>query len=401
MSEPVRKVVSIWGADTHHRHELPHISYARAMFKGPTTAAQWHSGDGDKFSAPYINSEIAHLYASLDRLVRPQTGRGLLVGLLDGRYESDFGPDIIPANRAKGPSSPENILKRLVKASQEQGNDKPVDVFMLVAQRPDFIHRYAQQLPRGSVIIAIKTGLTWDESWGRHIHRNAEYSTTGWSYNPGAADVLVDYLMSGAQLSYMPQIAVSGHKAMQLQHAWELLCMRETHYTWRDDQPADVLNAMTWSEEQMAALKATEGETVARLDWLAGQRGYPEHELASVYRERGEDNWVPNSYRSYAYAVIEMSARLFGPTHSWQALDDARNGIEHESPFAPAPVPAGYRLAAGIPNTPSAMGTGVLESRTVAARATRLTATEMASLPPKLQKIAQVAPAAIRRILRR
>lgn len=96
------------------------------------------------------------------------------------------------------------------------GLKTPVDVFLLTAQRTDFIHRYAQRLPRGSVIAAVKQGLA------PNLSETALIDCL--SFDAGqpvrARDILVQTMCMAPPegVSLWPSIAVSGARQQDMPH---------------------------------------------------------------------------------------------------------------------------------------------------------------------------------------
>lgn len=127
------------------------------------------------------------------------------------------------------------IMELLVKATK--GLDLPVDVLIATRFRPDFIHDYAQDLPRGSVVASLKnrSGHTLLENM--HFFPDAGLRVRDFLCELMAQDAADEYsYLPGRDLTLWPEIAVSGAPRHHL-HDMTASFMRK----WAvDEVPAEV-----------------------------------------------------------------------------------------------------------------------------------------------------------------
>jgi hypothetical protein len=128
-----------------------------------------------------------------------------------------------PWHMWEGKREAPRLLERLVAYTEK--DSAPVDVFMLVARDPAFIHKYAQDLPVGSRVVAVqipdRTGLSsWLFNCLYGPNTGGQRGRT-WRNQPNAKDLLLDLLASDRQpLLSAPEIAVSGSAYLPLNRLW-------------------------------------------------------------------------------------------------------------------------------------------------------------------------------------
>lgn len=149
---------------------------------------------------------------TVDRLAQ-QNGPRLLFGILNGRTPA---PGHYPQNVFGGGADLKNLMDRLVVAASKK--DEPVDVFLLVASSPRFIHSHVQQLPRGSTIVAFETSPHSRDS--AHFWAMMEQTRL---HKGSAPDIrnLTLYALLGCGPSFgLPEIAISGQPLVDVRDVW-------------------------------------------------------------------------------------------------------------------------------------------------------------------------------------
>lgn len=212
--------------------------------------------------------------------IATKPGRPLIIGLFNGTDGARR-----PLNVFGGSSDINDIMQRLV--ANSTGQTHPVDIFMLVASAPRTVHAYAQQLPRGSTLIAFETDSAskhnhtlWNMLQRHALHRD---------HAPSARHLLLE-VMLGSDAAYgTPEIAVSGQPRTSVHEAWEAM-----------------LKAGGVSSAAAATIKSMASHLpVAQADEVA-------HALRTIGNSPRHVKPINNQY--YAYGMATMWDQMFVPS---------------------------------------------------------------------------------------
>lgn len=397
---PVESLGMIWGTGARPRHTYASMNLYGLRdgeaFSGPQTKQVIFSGDVKHGTDPRPD-ESKYVF---NQLAQPEAGRGLLVAILDARRYMPGGdkPIYFAGDQERiATNHPVKVMQGLIQALRRHKTTHPVDVFMLMAEQPGIIRPYVNQLPAGSTVVAIKTPNRMAKIWFGHL--DVVLRGNSWPYAPAAKELLLDYLGADVPMAKtMPLIAVSGYQGPALRQVHNDMIKRPG-IDWGVVKQTTGGAKYSHRDEIEKYLRGVEGQSVERLRWLQDKRGFSEIDIENALEVRAE-NYEAGSPSDYLYTVLEMAPELFGPTHNWQQLDNARLGVNEQDEMPAPVVPTGYALSSNhSEDQPAGVNTGAL-APVRQSQSNHLSQAEIARLPEKLRKMAPALPASLRRALR-
>ncbi len=371
VSQEIDSVAVIWGEGTSNQHQLP-VSYGASYtaFSGNPNTPLRVCGDGDSVPAARDVQQL------LKDFTAAAFNRRLLVGIMDGWRRDKVQPAHLWHSGRDAPWLLRSLASALPKASP------PVDVFLLVARKTDFIHALARQLPRGSTVVAVRMRPnTVTDSW---VHSSvygldaAGNRAMHWATPPAAKDLLIDLMASGKRGYWgVPDIAVSGCKRIHLNELW--------HEYASQRQLVDTISLHGWSQRH-----ANRG----RLNYLAAR--YPIVGRPVLSHERVEiKERLYLALAAECFDRHETASRLRNMFTLVAANDNPVDvGVVTSVPVVQASAPPIERVV---------VATVTEQPRPPAQRAPvrRLTGAEITALPKRLQPFAHALPASTRRRLQK
>jgi hypothetical protein len=378
-NRPVKSLGIIWGAGMGRYHQQD-MADLRQSFCGPQTEHIYSLGDGVK------NPPLRDVTDMFQELCRPEAGRALVVMMADARIDAVEmrGRQPLQAGRLAQVDAWMYELNRV--SRQRVRHPTPLDVFLLVAQQT-IVRRHAERLPQGSVFVAVKTpAVPGKNAWLNTLNRRKD-NDAPWPASPGAKELLLDYLLSDGPLararshkSYlMPQIVVPDHY---------------THATLSD----------IWRNITRQNLVGQDilAQSVRRLEHLQELMGYsPRTVRDAIHCLTGVAS--PNYPADYSGALLAGRADLFGLDSDWSWIDRSTAtpaiGVDIELPILSAQASVLEPLADSGSLQPRSSGALVDYEKIAQRGARRLSAHEVAALPPRLRPIAHLP--IVRKLVRR
>jgi hypothetical protein len=337
------------------------------LIDGPDVTGTKSIGDG-RMSEP----DRAEVSSLLWDIASTRSGPALLFCAMNGRKGTAGDPDNERAPRfiwGSNPRDARHVLREL--ASNGTSFDKPVDVFLLTAQRTGFIHRYAQMLPYGSVVVGVETGPeNYAESPFLKTLALIDQKTPG--YQPSAKSLLLTYLLSEEPMERLPDIAVSGRARQSLPKVW---------------------NAMVAA----GGISKEAADQLAVIKKSFNPSGNDTHQNAYTAMTRAVAiatpplPMQPNANSAYAAALLTM----------WDKLFTVKPGGASRASRVQLVQPNHSTGSVSGRANDQRIHSGQQSSGSVTAANRRLTPQEMAAVPKGLRKAAAAAPGAFRKILRR
>ncbi len=141
-----------------------------------------------------------------------QSGSGLAFVVANGRDSNTHKPLLLHG----GTNDLLEMMQRL--ASHAPQRSGPLDVFVLTADDPTFVHRHIHKLPAGSTAIAMRT---WPDSAQNENFWNMLKHESLFAQIPLCArSLLLCALLGGRETNGLPEIAVSGKPQTNLKDMW-------------------------------------------------------------------------------------------------------------------------------------------------------------------------------------
>jgi len=301
---------------------------------------------------------------TIDRLMQNK-GPKLLFGILNGRTHS---PGFYPQNVHGGGADLNDMMNRLVTEANKNG--EPVDIFLLLASSPRFIHGHVQKLPRGSTIVAFETSPQSRDSthfWGMLEHKPLHQALV-----PDIRNLTL-YALLGCGPSFgLPEIAISGQPLVDVRDVWADMITAPRHGQLCVSDP--VRDELRGISRFMSQPQADDLEYVMRTI-----NAQPHHVKP-----------LDNKY--YACAVASLWRKYFtrpGPAMAILAPPAA----SAPAVVKRAPVPSSGGSAAPAPQNPA--------NPPASAQRPRLTNSQVGGLYKPGKPLHQQHPAVVRRLLRR
>jgi len=274
------------------------------------------------------------------------------------------------------PDGARNLMRSIVAEATKTGS--PVDVFLLTASRPDFIHKYASKLPAGSTVIAVQTAAEMEKHtpfWGL-----VEDPVVHGRKKPSAYNLLQYFLCTDAPMVRKPEIAVSGKPRRHLNDVWEY---------YAQDATANLRTFEALEAEQY--FQAIE-------PYMASSQALKVENAKNQFSNSARNNTLPKPQgsASYAWALATMWDRLYGDWADQKLRKTASSkvALRTKPVQAASPAPA-KRTAAPAPAANAFAGTQPDSPH----KRPRLTSSQVGSLYRPGKPIHQQHPAVVRRLL--
>ncbi len=299
---------------------------------------------------------------SIDDVLRRQ-GPRLIFGVLNGRTPP---PGSYCQNLFGGGADLNDLMNRITKGANDSG--QPVDVFLLLASTPRFIHGHVQSLPRGSTIIAIETTARSRDS--RHLWALLQQPALHKGKDITARSLLLATMLGADENYGMPEIAVSGQPRIDIRDVWDDL-VHNGKPKLTKPVVSDAVRDELRSISQYMALPQADGL---------------EHAIRTINNQPQHVKPLDNQY--YACAVASLWQQFFvaSPAAPMAVIAPVA---------APTPAPAVRKAAA----TPAAPAPAPVSGS--AHKKPRLSSSQVGSLYKPGKPLHQQHPAVIKRLLHR